>query len=172
MLGRVVQLQLEHVDGVGHPHHHVRAASGAFHLRADVNVEHGEYQIYRVLIESLGCCSICELLLESLNVGYPGHIGLHLPHGQVNVALLQCFPKLSGESHLHICFVEASIDGEQAFHIADPDFLVGNRQGVGFQFLVIVLDGQVTALVEQWQSILHVLRRLVECRGRHHQSVE
>ena len=50
-----MRLQLEDIDGVGHPYDHVYASADALHLGAYIDVEHGEDEIHGVFIEPLGC---------------------------------------------------------------------------------------------------------------------
>ena len=93
MAGSVAHLQLHDIDGIGHEDDHVGAAARHLHLRTHIDVEHGEDQVEGVFVEPFFCLSLGELLLEALHVGNAGEIGLHVLHGQVDVALLECSPE-------------------------------------------------------------------------------
>ena len=40
LLGGIVLLQFEHVDGIGHPDYHIYPATGTLHLSAYIDIEH------------------------------------------------------------------------------------------------------------------------------------
>ena len=170
--GRVADFQFHDIDGVGHEDDHVHAGTRHLHLRARIDVEHGEDEVEGVFIEPLLRLCLGELLLETLDVGDAREIRLHVPHGKVYVALLEGFPELRRKTDLHVAAVQARVGGQQTIDIAYAHLLVGDGKVVGLRVGVVVLDGEVSALIEQWQGILHVLRRLVERRLRHVERVE
>ena len=50
LLGTLVYLQLEDVDGVGHVHHGISPAYRTLHLRLNINIQETEHQIENGLI--------------------------------------------------------------------------------------------------------------------------
>ena len=92
VLRRAVDLELHHVDRVGHEDHHVGPSLCGLHLRLHVDVEHGEDEIERPLVEALRRVDLLEHLLESLDVGQLLQVGLQLTQGQVGVVgVFACF---------------------------------------------------------------------------------
>ena len=162
LLRRAVHLQLHDVGRAGHVDHHVGTTAGALHLRADVDVQHREYQVEGVFVEALRRGGLSQLLLESLNVGDACQIGLKLTQGQVKVFLPQRTPELDGEPGLYAAAVKAGVGGQQATREAQPHLAVRYGEQVHVRVTVVSLDGQVAALVEQGQGRRHGLRGDVE----------
>ena len=80
-------------------------------------------------------------------VGHSGKVLLQQLHGRIHMALFDENRKVAGKD---FCVVRLFLDvvGEQAFEKADTYFLVRKVECVGSDFRVVVLDGQIAALIE------------------------
>ena len=60
----------------------------------------------------------------------------------------------------------SQILGQEALHQAYPHFLVGKVKGVLLGDVIIILDGEVTALVQKGNDVGHTLRRGIKIIDR------
>ena len=89
----VAHLQFHNVDGIGHEDDHIHATACYLHLCAHVNIEHGEDEVEGVFVEAFLRLGLGELLLKAFDIRDAGKVGLHVAHGRVDVALLECSPE-------------------------------------------------------------------------------
>ena len=63
--------------------------------------------------------------------------------------------------------VGGDIIRDEASHQSDSDFLIGNVEGVSVEVYIVVFDGDVSALVEEWDDACHPFGGRVEigCHG-------
>ncbi len=105
MACRVTHLQLHDVDGVGHQDDHIHTSTCHLHLRAHIDIEHREDEIKRVFIEAFFRSCFGQFLFEAFDIGNSGEIRLHVTHGKVDIALLECSPEFQGKAYLHVTAV-------------------------------------------------------------------
>lgn len=93
MTRRIVHLQLHEINGVGHEDDHI--CSPARHLHLHAHVDYGAWRRLdrRYTHRSPLRSSLSEFLLKALHIGDAGKAGLHVTHGQVDIALLECSPE-------------------------------------------------------------------------------
>ncbi len=121
-----------------------------FHIR-NKSREQGEDDVEHLLIMSLviGYMAIrngFEVILQELQS--PIHI-------------------LLADKGCHLCDGNASLLGTLAIHVVGQEivkqsysyFLVRDVEGIELGILVVILDGDVSALIEQWGNGLHLFRR-------------
>ena len=155
VLRRAVQLQLHHVQRGGGAHGHVHPSPRGAYLHVHIHAQQAEDDVEHLLVVSL--------VVRVCGVGDGGEEGLQQAERAVHVLLHDGPVHFGhhgvGESRsLHIV-------GEEAPHQPDAYFLVGDVERVEFRQLVIVLDGDVSALVEQGGDALHAFGGGVEVGG-------
>ncbi len=136
-------------------HHHVHPSSGRAYLYIRKVSKQGENQVQHLLV--------VPFVAGILAIGNGREHGLHQPQRPVHVIEVDAFrhlpyqrPQLGRTLH---------VVGEQAFHQPDAHFFVRNVQQVQLRERRIVLDGEVSALVEQGRDIGHTLGRSIEIAG-------
>ena len=158
-----VEFQLHDVDrGVG-LQEDVHPAFCRAHLGIDIDIEEGEHHVEHSRKMALRCGCI---LQRALLIGDGGKESTRQGETLVYIVLSQ------GKIHLGGGIVgEVHIPGDvirhEGTHQSHLHLLVGITEPVHVHHGIISLDGEVTALIEQWQDALHVLRgrvKLLRCR--------
>ena len=96
-------------------------------LGAHIDIEHGEDEIERVLIESLRILHFRQFLLEALHVWNALKVSLQLMHGKINILFLECLPELGGKAKLHVPTFNARVERKKSTGKSDAHLLIGNR---------------------------------------------
>ena len=154
-LGGTVELQLEEIQLLRRAQHHVHTTRGGAHLHVDVTAQQGEDDVEQLLVMSF--------VVRVVALGDGQQVGLEQAQHTVEVVLAQRHVHL-GHGGVALVRVHLHVVGQQALHEADADFGVGDVEHVELAYFIVVLDGEVAALVEQRDDGLHVLRGRVEVR--------
>ena len=107
------------------------------------------------------------LLIMSLVIGYMAirngfEVILQKLQGTIHILL--------ADKGCHLGDGDASLLGTLAIHVVGQEivkqsysyFLVRDVEGIELGILVVILDGDVSALIEQWGDGLHLFRRGIE----------
>ena len=152
-LGTLVNLQFEDVYGVLHVHHGISSTDGTLHLRADIDVEETKHQIEYGLIVLLAM--VLQIVWDR------SHIGAHVFQCCFDIIAVNRLAK-SQEEGVVIGTARVHIVRYQRIEQTITDLLVWDAQSVFAKHRIILLDGQITALIKQRQGVCHFLCRLVE----------
>lgn len=138
--GRLVQFELKEVERPVCAQHHVHAAGGRAHLDVDkVARDEGEDDVEHLLVVAfaVGVVAVGDGEEEVAE------------QGQRTVYVAKCEALCHASCRIvHHEAVGRDVRGDERACQADAHLLVGNVEGIEVEVLVIVLDGDVAALVE------------------------
>ena len=160
---RAVQFELEDVNVFRGLHYGVRTAFSTFHFRLRELAHQLEDKVEHYLIVTFGLCVQF--------VGEVGKEGLQAGEEGVVIACTQFLHKLTDIKSL-VAVRHRSVVWYQKVDKTIADFVVGELQQVIAKLLVVVLNGEITTLVNQRDRITGIHAILREHGSRSFNAIE
>ena len=147
-LGRLVQFQFHDVERGGRAHHHVYPPTRGTYFHIHIDAQETENDVEHLLVVAFVVRMVAirhggKESLEELQHAF--HVSFHQGAGQID----DC-----GRGRQR---VGCDIIGQEATHQSYAHFLIGNVEPVDTEVRIRVLDGDVSALVEQGSDACHAL---------------
>ena len=139
-VGVLVQLQIHHIERGGGAKHHVHPAARGTDLHVDIVAQQTENDVQHLLIMTF--------VISMFRVRDSQQESLQQTEGTVHVTAKKGLVHIT---HRVLAFhrVCLQVVGQETLHQAYPHFLVGKVKGVLLGDIIVILDGEVTTLVQQ-----------------------
>lgn len=153
LFGGTVVFELEHVDGIGELHYHVRTSYGTLHFHIHVLPHQAEQQVEDCLVMSL------RLVFQVVRNGGEERTGAL--QATFDVALHQITEERNRVKGA-ILWKTVDVVRQQGFSEAVTHFAIRISQRIGTEYGIISFDGQIAALVKYGNGVGNGLRRCIE----------
>ena len=151
--GRTIILQFKNKHGIRHIHHGISPAYRTVLLYPHVGTHQVEDKIeHRLEIP---------FVLITQAVGDTGKIGLQAHHRSLNISIIELFQEITYQTVV-IQRYWRKIVGRKTLEHPRLNLLVRIFQRIAMQYRIILLDGEVTALIEQRKCRGHQFGRNIK----------